>query len=45
MTDLANMGGTKVLSLELFNKDYWAQDPLIVCKTGVEKMRKIVALV
>lgn len=45
MTDLANMGGTKVLSLELFNKDYWAQDALQVCKTGVEKMRKIVSMV
>jgi sugar phosphate isomerase/epimerase len=44
MTDLANMGGTKVLSLEVFNKDYWAQDPLTVCKTGLEKMKKVVEL-
>jgi sugar phosphate isomerase/epimerase len=44
MTDLANMGGTKVLSLELFNESYWKQDALTVCKTGLEKMKKVVAL-
>jgi 2-keto-myo-inositol isomerase len=44
VTDLANMGGTKVLSLELFNLEYWKSDPLIVAKTGLEKMRKAVAL-
>ena len=43
--DLTNMGGTKILSLELFNRDYWKQDPLLVAKTGLEKMRKIVASV
>ncbi|MBL0743898.1 sugar phosphate isomerase/epimerase family protein [Chryseolinea lacunae] len=45
LTDLANMGGTKVLSLELFNGDYWKQDALVVAKTGLEKMRKAVALI
>ncbi len=45
VNDLANMGGTKVLSLELFNQDYWKQDALTVLKTGVEKMRKVVSLV
>jgi 2-keto-myo-inositol isomerase len=40
---LADMGGTKVLSLELFNKEYWNNDPLTVAKTGFEKMKKIVA--
>lgn len=45
MNDLANMGGTKVLSLELFNQDYWKQDALTVLKTGVEKMRKVVSLI
>lgn len=44
ITDLANMGGTKVLSLELFNKGYWEQDALTVAKTGIEKMRKVVAM-
>jgi len=44
ITDLANMGGTKVLSLELFNPDYWKNDALSVAKTGLEKMKKVVAL-
>jgi sugar phosphate isomerase/epimerase len=43
ITDLSNMGGTKVLSLELFNREYWKIDPLTVAKTGLEKMRKVVA--
>ena len=38
---LSEMGGTKVLSLELFNPGYWKQDPLTVAKTGLEKMRKV----
>ena len=41
--DLANMGGTKVLSLELFNPEYWKNDLLSIAKTGLEKMRKVVA--
>jgi 2-keto-myo-inositol isomerase len=44
MKDLRNMGGRKILSLELFNKDYWKQDPLKVAKTGIEKMKKLVAM-
>lgn len=40
--DLKNMGGVKVLSLELFNRSYWEQDPLQVAKTGLEKMRSLV---
>ncbi|MDZ7607253.1 MAG: sugar phosphate isomerase/epimerase family protein [Cyclobacteriaceae bacterium] len=28
-----------VLSLELFNRDYWQQDALLVAKTGLEKMK------
>jgi 2-keto-myo-inositol isomerase len=43
LTDLSNMGGTKVLSLELFNADYWKNDALTVAKTGLEKMKKAVA--
>ena len=31
-----------ILSLELFNKELWAQDPLKVAKTGLEKMKKMV---
>lgn len=45
LTDLKNMKGEKILSLELFNKDYWAQDPLLVAKTGLEKMKKAVAAI
>lgn len=42
LTDLKNMGGTKVLSLELFNETYWKQDALLVARTGLEKMKKLV---
>lgn len=31
-----------MLSLELFNPHYWKQDPLLVAKTGLEKMKKVV---
>lgn len=41
LTDLKNMKGPKILSLELFNREYWAQDPLQVAKTGLAKMRKV----
>lgn len=34
---------TMVLSLELFNKDYWKQDVNVVAKTGLEKMKAAVA--
>ena len=39
IADLRNMDGTKILSLELFNREYWKQDPLQVAKTGLEKMK------
>lgn len=39
IADLKEMEGTKILSLELFNREYWKQDPLNVAKTGLEKMR------
>jgi sugar phosphate isomerase/epimerase len=36
-------GGFQVmLSLELFNRDYWTQDPLKVATTGFEKMKTLV---
>jgi 2-keto-myo-inositol isomerase len=44
LNDLRNMGGTKILSLELFNKNYWNQDALLVAKTGIEKMKKLESL-
>lgn len=30
-----------ILSFEVFNKNYYAQDALLVAKTGLEKMRKV----
>ena len=45
LTDLKNMKGPKILSLELFNREYWAQDPLQVAKTGLEKMKKVAEMV
>jgi sugar phosphate isomerase/epimerase len=40
---LQSAGGEKVLSLELFSQKYWAQDPLEVAKTGLAKMKAVVA--
>jgi sugar phosphate isomerase/epimerase len=31
-----------ILSLELFNKELWAQDPLKVAKKGLEKMKRMI---
>jgi len=45
LSDLSQMKGPKILSLELFNRTYWAQDPLMVAKTGLEKMKKTVQLI
>ena len=42
LRDLQTIGFRGVLSLELFNREYWKQDPLTVAKTGIEKMRKAV---
>jgi len=42
VSDLKKMGGEKVLSLELFNRTYWKQDPLHVARTGLFKMKSIV---
>lgn len=39
---LKNSGGTKILSLELFNKEYWQKDALEVAKTGLAKMKQAV---
>lgn len=38
--NLKNMGGNKVLSLELFNPTYWKEDPLTVAKIGLSKMKE-----
>ena len=42
LRDLRRIGFRGVLSLELFNRDYWKQDPLLVARTGLEKMRTVV---
>lgn len=42
ITDLYYAGGTKVLSLELFNKTYWEKDALEVATTGLSKMKRLV---
>jgi sugar phosphate isomerase/epimerase len=34
------MGGTKILSLELFNPTYYEMDAFVVAKTGLEKMKQ-----
>ncbi|WP_234734358.1 sugar phosphate isomerase/epimerase family protein [Tellurirhabdus bombi] len=38
---LKNPEQTIILSLELFNKTYFAQDPLLVAKTGLERMKAV----
>lgn len=43
LKSLQLIGGTKVLSLELFNEAYWKQDALLVAKTGLQKMQKLVS--
>jgi 2-keto-myo-inositol isomerase len=40
--DLAGIGFRGVLSLELFNREYWKQDALTVARTGLEKTRALV---
>jgi sugar phosphate isomerase/epimerase len=39
--DLRRIGYQGVLSLELFNREYWKQDALKVARTGLEKMRAV----
>jgi sugar phosphate isomerase/epimerase len=39
---ILSVGGFQVtLSLELFNRKYWSEDPLAVVKTGLEKMKAL----
>jgi len=38
---LRSMGFAGALSLELFNRDYWQQDPLGVALTGLAKMKTV----
>lgn len=43
LRDLRQSGFTGFLSLELFNRDYWKQDPLMVARDGLAKMKTVVA--
>jgi 2-keto-myo-inositol isomerase len=43
LRDLFAAGFCGVLSLELFNPEYWKQDALLVARTGLEKMKGAVA--
>jgi len=43
MKYLKESGSKKVLSLELFNPEYWKKDALEVAKTGLMKMKEVVA--
>jgi len=40
---LHSTGGQKILSLEIFNRQYWSEDALVVAKAGLEKMNSIAA--
>lgn len=42
LRDLRAGGFRVMLSLELFNRKYWQQDPLEVCRRGFEKMKALV---
>lgn len=42
LRDLRTNSSRMVLSLELFNPAYWNQDPLMVAKTGLAKMKTVV---
>lgn len=38
---LKQIGFSGAASLELFNKEYWAQDPKLVLETGLKKMKAV----
>ncbi len=42
IADLHKAGGKKILSLELFNENYWKKDAQEVAKTGLDKMKSLV---
>jgi 2-keto-myo-inositol isomerase len=42
LRDLYSAGFRGTLSLELFNPEYWKQDPALVARTGLDKMRTAV---
>jgi len=42
LTSLRDMGGEKILSLELFNRTYWEEDPVVVAERGLLKMKSLI---
>lgn len=42
LADLRDAGFQVMLSLELFNRDYWKQDPYQVARTGFDKLKRLV---
>jgi sugar phosphate isomerase/epimerase len=42
LRDLRDIGFHGMLSLELFNREYWKQDAFEVAKTGLEKLKGVV---
>ncbi len=42
LRDLASGGFHVTLSLELFNRKLWSQDPLVVVQTGLQKMKALI---
>lgn len=45
LTTLHRTGGTKVLSIETFNRGYWAKDALGIAQAGLAKMKAVAAKV
>lgn len=43
LRDLRAAGFHGMLSLELFNRELWKQDPLVVARAGLEKIKALVA--
>jgi 2-keto-myo-inositol isomerase len=43
LRDLRRIGFRGMLSLELFNQEYWRRDALTVARTGLDKMKAVVA--
>ena len=44
ISNLKEIGGEQIFSLELFNRAYWKQDPLTVAKMGLQKMKAVVGV-
>ncbi len=42
ISNLKEIGGEQIFSLELFNREYWKLDPLVVARTGLEKMKSVI---